>query len=131
MSTLVFDGDCAFCASSVRFMERLGLRADVVIPWQYADLAALGLTAPMCQEQLQWVDDGRISSGHEAVARLLLANGVFWRPLGRLLLLPPFSWLAARVYAWIADHRHQLPGGTPACQVTPVTLEDSEDPPTS
>ncbi|MDP3713290.1 MAG: DUF393 domain-containing protein [Mycobacteriales bacterium] len=116
MSTLVYDGDCAFCTSSVRVAERLRLRAGRVVAWQHADLPALGLTAQQCQESLQWVaDDGRVSSGHAAVARLLLASALPWRPLGAVLLVPPASWVAARVYRWVADHRGSLPGGTPAC----------------
>jgi len=29
-------------------------------------------------------------------------------------------WLAGKVYTWVADHRYQLPGGTPACAPKPV-----------
>ena len=115
MRTLVYDGDCGFCTSSVRWVRRLRLGADVVIAYQDADLPSLGLTPQVCDEKLQWVDDDRISSGHEAVARMLLASALPWRPLGALLLAPGVSWLAARVYDWVADHRGSLPGGTPAC----------------
>jgi predicted DCC family thiol-disulfide oxidoreductase YuxK len=120
VTTLVFDGDCAFCTSAVALVGRFGLRADTAIAWQHADLTAMGLTEAQCQDKVQWVDNGRISSGHEAVARLLLNSAVPWRPLGRLLLLPPLNWLAAWVYDWVARHRHQLPGGTPACGVPPT-----------
>jgi predicted DCC family thiol-disulfide oxidoreductase YuxK len=115
-TTLVYDGDCAFCTSSVQWVPRLRLRVDTVIPWQQADLGALGLTRQQCQDALQWVgDDGRVGSGHEAVARLLLAGALPWRPVGAVLLVPPVSWLAARLYDWVAAHRGRLPGGTPAC----------------
>jgi predicted DCC family thiol-disulfide oxidoreductase YuxK len=124
VTTLVFDGDCAFCTSSVRVAQRLRLRADRVVAWQHADLAALGLTEQQCRESLQWVaDDGRVASGHAAVARLLLASALPWRPLGALLLVPPMSWVAAVVYRWVADHRSALPGGTPACAL-PAPGED-------
>lgn len=115
-ATLVYDGDCGFCTSSVRWLVRLRLRADTVVPWQQADLPALGLTRAQCEAKVQWVaDDGRLSSGHEALARLLLHSALPWRPLGALLLVPPVSWLASWVYDWVADHRGSLPGGTPAC----------------
>ena len=117
MNTLVFDGDCGFCTTSVGFVGRFGLRADTVIAWQHADLDALGLTPQQCNDKVQWVAHGRVSSGHEAVARLLISSALPWRPLGRLLLVPPFSWLAARAYGWISAHRHRLPGGTPACAI--------------
>ncbi len=124
MGTLVFDGDCAFCTSSVRAAHRLGLRPDVVIAWQFADLAALGLTEEQCASALQWVSGSRVASGHEAVARMMLAGPLPWRPIGLLLLTPPVSWVAARLYRWVADHRGSLPGGTPACALPP-------DPPTT
>lgn len=42
--TLVFDGDCGFCTSSARLLERIGPDAEIV-PWQRADLDRLGITA--------------------------------------------------------------------------------------
>ena len=120
MSSLVFDGDCAFCTSSVKAMQRLGLKADAVTPWQRADLGALNLTPAQCQAKLQWVaDDGRISDGHRAIARLLLANALPWKTLGALLLIPPVSWLGSVVYDLVAANRSKLPGGTPACALPP------------
>lgn len=120
MTTLVYDGDCGFCTTSIRWVKRLRLRADEVTAWQHADLDALGLTPEQCDLKLQWVaDDGRISSGHEAVARLLMFSALYWRPIGGLLLVPPFSWIAARGYAWVSANRQRLPGGTPACGLPP------------
>jgi predicted DCC family thiol-disulfide oxidoreductase YuxK len=114
-TALVYDGDCAFCTSSVRWVTRLHLGADVVIPWQHADLAALGLTQEQCEESVQLVEPGRTSSGHAAAGRLLLRSQWWWKPVGLLLLTPPVSWLARGVYRWIADNRDRMPGGTPAC----------------
>jgi predicted DCC family thiol-disulfide oxidoreductase YuxK len=114
-TTLLYDGDCAFCASSVRWVARLGLRVDTVIAWQHADLAALGLTEQQCEQALQLVEGGRVSSGHTAVGRLLLRGGWWRRTVGLLLLLPPTSWFARSAYRWVAAQRHRLPGGTPSC----------------
>ena len=95
MTTLVYDGDCGFCTSAVRWVARLRLDPGTVAPWQTADLPSLGLTRQQCEEKLQWVaDGGRVSSGHEAVARLLLHSALPWRLPGALLLTPPLSWLA-------------------------------------
>lgn len=114
--TLVFDGECGFCTSAVGWIPRLHLSAPLVVPWQRADLPALGLTPEQCEQALQWVAaDGTTSSGAAAVARLLISSGGLWRPLGALMLLPPLSLVAQRVYRLVADNRSRLPGGTPAC----------------
>ncbi|MGH3386991.1 MAG: thiol-disulfide oxidoreductase DCC family protein [Nocardioidaceae bacterium] len=117
--TFVFDGDCAFCSSTARALQRwVGGPADVVA-WQRADLAALGLTAAECEAAVQWVDDARRSAGALAFADYLRSAGRRWALLGRLLALPSVQVVARPVYAWISRHRHQLPGGTPACKLDP------------
>ncbi len=46
-----------------------------------------------------------------------MAAGGVWGLIGRLMLVPPVSWLAAAVYAVVARNRHRLPGATDACRV--------------
>jgi predicted DCC family thiol-disulfide oxidoreductase YuxK len=118
--TLVFDGDCAFCTTAVGVARRV-LPAEVtVVAWQFADLDALGTTADRAQQEVLWVDaDGTVSGGAVAVARLLRAAGLPLSVLGVLISLPPLRWLAPPVYRLVAANRHRLPGGTPACRVTP------------
>lgn len=116
---LVFDGDCAFCTSSVRLLEKIGPRAEIVA-WQLTDLDALGLSEEAAAAAVQWVAiDASIRSGHEAIAAALGSAGGVWGLAGRALLLPGISPIAARAYRLIADNRHRLPGGTPACAVDP------------
>jgi hypothetical protein len=92
------------------------------VPWQSLDLAAYGLTVEAVTSSVQWLrprGGGRpIPSGAAAVGRVLLRSRWPFRPLGALLLVPPFSWLGRLVYRLIADNRYRLPGGTPACAVT-------------
>jgi predicted DCC family thiol-disulfide oxidoreductase YuxK len=115
---LLFDGDCAFCTTCVRLVERRIRPEAEIVAWQFADLAELGVSAEQATDALQWVAaDGSVRSGHEAVAAMLASSGTIWRLAGRILLLPGVSWLAAHAYRAIADNRHRLPGGTPACQV--------------
>ena len=115
-TSLVYDGDCGFCTSAARWVGRLRLSVGRVIPWQQADLGALGLTQQQCETKLQWVgDDGHVSSGHEALAQVLLQSARPWRAVGRVLLTPPVSGLASRFYDLIAANRARLPGGSPAC----------------
>lgn len=112
---LVFDGDCAFCTSSARVLERIGPSAGI-IAWQEADLDELGITAEQATEAVQWVGaDGTVLAGHEAIAATLATAGRGWRVLGRTIVLPGISALAAVAYRLVADNRHRLPGGTPAC----------------
>ena len=116
--TLVYDADCGFCTRSAQFarrwVDRRG-RYDVR-QLQDIDLAAVGLIPQDCDEAAQFVTaDGGVRSGHRAVASAATHGAPAWRPLGYLLLAPGVSGLAARVYAWVADHRYRLPGGTAAC----------------
>jgi predicted DCC family thiol-disulfide oxidoreductase YuxK len=113
---LLFDGDCAFCTSSVRLLRRIGPDAEIVA-WQLADLAELGVTEQQASDALRWVEvDGTVRSGHEAIAAALGTAGRIWRIACRILLLPGVSSIAARVYRLVADNRQRLPGGTPACE---------------
>ena len=114
---LLFDGDCAFCTSCARLLERIGPEAEIVA-WQLADLDELGITEEQAAAAVHWVEaDGTVRSGHEAIAAALSTAGRIWRIPGRALLLPGISPLAAEAYRLVADNRHRLPGGTPACDV--------------
>ena len=114
---LVFDGDCSFCTSSARVTGRI-VKSALIVPWQRADLDALGVDPAAAVDALQWVDaDGRVSAGAEAVARMLRTGGLLWRTVGAVMLLPVVRQVAALVYRFVAKNRHRLPGGTPACRV--------------
>lgn len=120
LPVLIFDGDCGICTTFARFLERRVVRAGStsVAPWQQLDLAELGLSTDRCQAAVQWVgESGQVASGHAAIAATLRVGHPVWRPVGALLVAPGFSWLAERLYCWVADHRYALPGGTPACQM--------------
>jgi predicted DCC family thiol-disulfide oxidoreductase YuxK len=112
---LLYDGDCGFCTTSARFVERHIPATAEITAYQFADLAALGTTAERADREVLWVDEGRIRGGAQAVAMLLIDAGGPWRPLGLLIRIPPIRWLAAGVYRLVTVNRHRLPGGTPAC----------------
>lgn len=116
--TFVFDGDCAFCTMCAEFIGRRVPTPARVLPWQFADLDALGLTAAECEEAVQWVDlAGRTAAGPDAIAALLRSSRPGWRALGAVLRVPPVRALAWPAYRWVARNRHRLPGGTAACAV--------------
>lgn len=114
---LVFDGDCGFCTTSANAATRwLGL--EHVEPWQFLDLASLGLTAEQCTAAVQWVAaDGTVLAAHDAVVAALRHAGGAWAFLGRVLALPGLHALAGLAYRLVAANRYRLPGGTAACRM--------------
>ncbi len=114
---LVYDGDCGFCTTCARLLERTRPDAEIVA-WQLTDLAELGITERQATEAVQWVQlDGTTRSGHEAIAAVLSTAGGIWKVVGRAVTLPGISWMAAKVYRLVANNRYRLPGSTPACAV--------------
>ncbi|GAA0450512.1 DUF393 domain-containing protein [Streptomyces olivaceiscleroticus] len=117
---LVYDGDCGFCTSSVRLIERhLRPRCDIT-PWQRAALASFGVSQRRAEHEALWVTPmNTVYGGAQAVAKVLLSAGKGWAVLGAVLTLPPVRWIAHGVYRLISDNRQRLPGGTPACALPP------------
>jgi predicted DCC family thiol-disulfide oxidoreductase YuxK len=122
--TFVYDGDCAFCTTCAQFIERRIPSRATVIPWQFADLAALGLTREQCEQSVQWVGvDGTIAAGPDAIALLLRDAGRLWGFAGGALQLGPTRAVAWPAYRWVALHRDRMPGGTPACALPQATRD--------
>lgn len=120
---LIFDGDCGFCTRSVTLAMKWRSNPEdfSIAAYQDLDLAAYSLTDAQCEQALRWVDaDGTAHAGENAVARLLSASAFYVRPIGAALRLPLINPLAGLVYRWVAAHRQQLPGGTPACAMPPA-----------
>ncbi|HEY8473086.1 MAG TPA: DCC1-like thiol-disulfide oxidoreductase family protein [Natronosporangium sp.] len=112
----IYDGDCGFCTTCARFVQRRVPTPAAVEPWQWLDLAALGVTEAECREAVQWVVTGQPPlAGPDAIAALLGSSHWGWRVVGWLLRLRPVRALAWPVYRWVARNRHRMPGGTAAC----------------
>jgi predicted DCC family thiol-disulfide oxidoreductase YuxK len=112
---LLYDGDCGFCTTCVRILERTRPDAEIVA-WQLTDLTVLGVTEEQAADAVQWAQvDGTVRTGHEAIAAVLSTAGPPWGAIGRAILFPGISPLAAKAYRLVADNRYRLPGGTPAC----------------
>ena len=118
LPVLLFDGDCSFCTSCANWARRHIRHLDTMVPYQFADLAALGVTAEQCEQAVQWVGiDHRVLSAHLAVAQTLIDAGQGWAVIGRAMRLPGLRQLSGAVYRWVARNRSRLPGGTPACSI--------------
>ena len=113
---LIWDGDCAFCARCVGFIERRVKTEAKIVAHQKADLLQLGLTTEQCNAALQWVfRDSTIRSGSRAVAALLRSSNFGWAILGVAIDLPVVRLISSAIYKVIAKNRQHLPGGTAAC----------------
>ena len=114
---LVFDGDCQFCRSCVRFAERIKRREFTSVAYQETDLAELGLRADECANAVQWVDENAAHvSAHEAVAAVLKSARGAWPFAGYAMMLPGVRRLAAMTYRRVARRRQ--------CIVTAPTPPD-------
>lgn len=116
--TLVFDGDCGFCTSSARWIERR-LDADVRVEmWQSLDLEALGLTVDDVTTAAYFVDeDGSLHRGHAGIGRAFEYMALPFRVAGRAMQHRPIAWVAAPTYRLVAKYRYKLPGATEACRI--------------
>lgn len=115
--TFLYDGDCAFCTKSARFLEKHVRTTAKVVPWQWADLDALGVSQAQAEEAVLWVELNYLQAGPDAIAVLLRRAQWYWKPIGKVLSLKPVSKAAWPVYRLIARNRHKLPGGTAACSL--------------
>jgi predicted DCC family thiol-disulfide oxidoreductase YuxK len=113
---IVYDGDCGFCTSSIRW-ARARIRAlPAARPFQSFDVATVGLTRQDCERAVAFVDaQGSIHWGSRAVARILVGSGGAWSLLGRVMSVPGIRGLSAVTYRTIANNRHRLPGSTSSC----------------
>jgi predicted DCC family thiol-disulfide oxidoreductase YuxK len=113
---LIFDGDCAFCTTTVNRLRAVLPTFPQATPSQWLDLDALGLSHDDVTKYVWLVTARRQFAGHLALSALLrMQPSPGWRFLGHLMATPPFSWFAALGYQFVARNRSRLPGGTPAC----------------
>jgi predicted DCC family thiol-disulfide oxidoreductase YuxK len=114
---LLYDADCGFCTRAALF---LAARRPLVAvrPMAAADLDALGVDAVRARREIPLLrGDGTLAWGARAIGEALACCPAPWRWAGRVILAPVAFPLSARVYAWVSEHRGDLPGGTGACQV--------------
>lgn len=115
---LIYDGDCAFCSSTVRLLQRLMPKHPAMEPFQFVATEKYGLTKQQCAEEIKYVDDQRSVFGGEAAFRKFFYEaGGAWRLLSRLMMIPGVLQISSHVYRWVAKNRHRLPGGTPTCSL--------------
>lgn len=115
----IFDGDCAFCSSSMRLLRRITKDRIPAEPYQFLELSKLGVSQAEAESAVQYLRDGKQYKGAEAIARCLMDSKTIWSAAGWLLRAPVILSFAEIVYSAVAANRHRLPGGTPECQLKP------------
>jgi predicted DCC family thiol-disulfide oxidoreductase YuxK len=104
--TLVFDGDCSFCAIWVRYWQQLTGDAVDYRPYQEAAAQYPGIELKEFQRASQYIaPDGQYAGAAEASFRVLshVPGKAFWLKLYQEL--PGFAFLSEFVYSIIATHR--------------------------
>jgi predicted DCC family thiol-disulfide oxidoreductase YuxK len=102
---LLFDGDCRFCTDGVALLRRWFAPRAASVPYQEADLRALGVSERECERAVQWVDGRSRAAGADAMAAWL-RTGRKLRPLVRLV--PVGLPLGRLVYPVVARNRGRL-----------------------
>ena len=120
---ILFDGTCAFCERSVRF---IATRDDGYFKFgasQNAEgqalLAQFGTTREAARS-LILIEDGRIYLRSDAVLRVASRMRAPWR-YARVFLLVPRP-LRDAVYRMVAAVRHRIAGESNACEVPPPEI---------
>jgi predicted DCC family thiol-disulfide oxidoreductase YuxK len=115
----IFDGDCAFCSSSMRLLRKMTKNRVASSPYQFLDLSELGVKQADAETAVQYLRDGKQYRGAEAIARCLMDSKTIWSALGWIMRAPVVLSIAEMIYSLVAANRHRLPGGTPECQLKP------------
>lgn len=123
---VLFDGTCAFCERSVRFIATRDRAAYFrygasQTPAAAALLARYG-TSREAARSLILIEDGQVYLRSTAVLRIARRMTSPWRWAGVLLVVP----LPIRdgVYRVVAAIRHRLAGTSNACDVPPREIRD-------
>lgn len=119
LPVFLYDGDCGFCSSCARFVDRRIHTPVVVQPWQWTELDPLRLTVDEVDQAVVWVTaPGDRTAGPGAIADLLLSSTRWWwRLSGRVLSPRPIQRILWPLYRWVARNRHRMPGGTAQCSL--------------
>jgi predicted DCC family thiol-disulfide oxidoreductase YuxK len=118
---IVFDGQCAFCLRSLRWLQRFDRHA-VMRLYDSHDTGRIAATFPMLagadfeNAMFAVTADGRVFRGYFAVEALLRAMPAPW-PLLLPFRMPGVSAIGSRLYALVARNRRRLGCATEVCEL--------------
>jgi predicted DCC family thiol-disulfide oxidoreductase YuxK len=123
-ATLIYDGDCGFCSTTVRWLTpRINPTTPIdALPYQWTDLTPYGLTLEAVSAQVHFVTNTlsgtETLTGAYAIAGCLTrCSNPIYRALGTIITIPWLRPIADTGYRLLAKYRHHLPGGTPTCRL--------------
>ena len=125
-AVVLFDGTCAFCESSVKFIARRDSRKYFRFGASQSERAAAllarhGLTREMTRS-LVLIEGGQVFLRSTATLRIATRLGWPWSMAGVFLYVPaPVRDAAYRVVAAV---RHRLAGRSNACDVPPPEIRE-------
>lgn len=118
---IVFDGDCGFCARSLRALQRID-RDGVMRLHDSHESALIASKFPMLVgadfdiAMFAVTSDGQVFRGYFAFKELLRTLPAGW-PLRLLSALPGADLIGPRLYAWVAGNRHRLGCDSSGCEL--------------
>src|SRR5262245_53095101 len=120
---ILFDGTCAFCEGSVRFIAtrdngyfKFGASQN---PEGQALLARFGTTRDAARS-LILIDGGQVYLRSDAVLRVAQRMNAPWKYAGIFLAVP--RPVRDMVYGWVAAVRHRIAGRSNACEIPPPEI---------
>ena len=118
----LFDGDCAFCSSSIRLMTKVVSQHPEIQPYQWIQLNKYGIKKEDCIKAVQFYkNEEKVYSGSQAFAQFLILSNYPWKIIGFLLEFPIVNWISKLLYGFVARNRYRLPGGTPECKLKEIS----------
>jgi predicted DCC family thiol-disulfide oxidoreductase YuxK len=121
---ILFDGTCAFCERSVRFIAARDPEAYFRFGASQSPQAA-GLLAPFgathtSSRSIILIEDGQMFVRSTAVLRIAQRLPLPWRLAGALLWIP--RPLRDSLYRVVAAIRHRIAGASNACEIPPPEI---------
>lgn len=125
-AVVLFDGTCAFCEGSVRFIARHDAAAYFRFgasqtPEAAALLAPLGITREAARS-LILIEDGQVFLRSTAALRIARHMSWPWSMAGSALIVP--RPIRDGVYRVVAALRHRFAGTSKACEIPPAEIRD-------
>ncbi|MEP7306951.1 MAG: DCC1-like thiol-disulfide oxidoreductase family protein [Acidobacteriota bacterium] len=121
---VLFDGTCAFCEGSVKFIARRDPGGHFRFgasqsPQAAGLLTTYGLTRETARS-LILIEDGRVYLRSTAALRIAARMNFPWSLLRACLLVP--RPLRDGIYRIVATIRHRLAGSSEACEIPPPEI---------